>query len=181
MSTYFSSLGHFEERIEPLISSRVHLAKKSTFFLSRLVLLLSFWKAFFGSRFWYDFLTSSMLVSVKLKSWDLFLALISFMLGWPLKLSIIYKIGSSSDESEHLYPWLDILKFGIFIKYLLHVLAIYLLQEIIFSLSFRLILELLVSFWERNGLLVFRNVLLSVTALVSRLKPNSFFSFGFHF
>ena len=50
MSTCFSSLGNFEERVESLMSSHVYFAQKSTFFFSRLVLISSFCAAFFESR-----------------------------------------------------------------------------------------------------------------------------------
>ena len=39
MSGCFTSLGNLEEQIEALKSSRVYFAKKSVFFLSRLVLI----------------------------------------------------------------------------------------------------------------------------------------------
>ena len=135
MSACFSSLGNFEERIESLMSSHVYFAKKSTFFFSRLVLISSFCAAFFGSRLWKVFLTSSMSIWWNLKTLELFLVLIYLILRWSLYLSSIFKTGSCSDECGHLYPLLCIFKIGMFMKYLLNFLPIWSSRQIILSSS----------------------------------------------
>ena len=136
------------------------LQKKSTFFCSRLVLISSFCAAFFRSKLQKDFLTSSVSIWLKLKTWELFLALINVILGWSLYLSSVFRIGSCSDESGHLYPFLGIFKIEILIKYMLNFLAIWLPWKIILSSSTKLILECFVTFSDRSSLTVFQNVLL---------------------
>ena len=106
MSACFSSLENFEKRIESLMSSNVNFAKKSAFFVSRLVLISSFRAAFFVSRLWKDFWL--LRCQFNWTYWELFLALINLILGRSLYLSSIFKIGSCFDESEHLYPLLAI-------------------------------------------------------------------------
>ena len=94
-------------------------------FLSRLILVSSFYQTFSGSIFWCDFLISAMFISVKLKTRELFLALISFLLGWSLYLSIILKIGFGSNESGHLCPWFRIFKYIKTWKYSLNVQEVF--------------------------------------------------------
>ena len=167
MSACFSSLGNFEERIESLMSSHVYFAKKSTFFFSRLVLISSFCAAFFGSRLWKVFWLLRCHLT-KLKNWELFLSLISLILGWPLYLPSILKI-----ESFSLYPLLGIFKIGMLIKYSLNFLAIWSWREIILSSSNQLLLECFVTFLDRNGLTVFQNVLLSINIFNNNSRLNS--------
>ena len=100
MSACFSSLENFEKRIESLMSSNVNFAKKSAFFVSRLVLISSFRAAFFVSRLWKDFWL--LRCQFNWTYWELFLALINLILGRSLYLQSILKIGSYFDESEHL-------------------------------------------------------------------------------
>ena len=100
MSACFSSLENFEKRIESLMSSNVNFAKKSAFFVSRLVLISSFRVAFFISRLWKDFWL--LRCQFNWTYWELFLALINLVLGRSLYLQSILKIGSYFDESEHL-------------------------------------------------------------------------------
>ena len=128
MSACFSLLGNFEEWTESLMSSHVYFAKNSTFFFSRLVLISFFCVAFFGSRLWKVFLTSSMSIWWNLKTWRVIL--INLILRWSLYLSSIFKIWSCSDEWEHLYPLFGIFKIGMFIKYSLNVWAIWSSREI---------------------------------------------------
>ena len=113
LSACLSLLGNFEEQIESLMSSHVYLAKKSTFFFSRLVLISYFCAAFFESRLCKVFLTSLLSISRNLKTWELFLALISLILGWSLYFSSIFKIGSCSYECGHSYQLLGIFKIGL--------------------------------------------------------------------
>ena len=73
---------------------------------------------------------------VKLKTQELFLTLINFVLVWSLYLPIILKIGSSSNDSEYLYPWFGVIfKFGIFKKYSLNVSAIKSSKKYFFQLQ----------------------------------------------
>ena len=46
------------------------------------VLISDFWEAFLGSNFSINILISSVLVSLNLKAFDLFLVLINLILGW---------------------------------------------------------------------------------------------------
>lgn len=94
--------------------------QKIMLFLSKLISISSFCEIFFGSRFWYIFLTSSMLIWLNLKIWKLLSAFINLILKRSHNISIIFSIGSCSNESGHLYPWLGIFKIGIFIKYSLN-------------------------------------------------------------
>ena len=106
-----------EERIKALIP-----LKKSCIFLRMFVLISNFWEAFLGSNFSINFLISS--VFLNLKIFDLFLVLISLILGWFWYFSVILGTGSS-DESEPSYYWfLGICFIGILIKYSLNVFAI---------------------------------------------------------
>ena len=73
ISYFFDSLWNFEERIEVLISRSMNFGKKNSFFLGLFIFIYLFWDAFLRSRFWKDFLISSMLVYLNLEVWDLFL------------------------------------------------------------------------------------------------------------
>ena len=103
------------------------------------------------------------LIDIILKTWELFLALISFILGWSVYLSGICRIGSCSDESGHLYPLLEIFRTGILIKYSVNLLAIWSSREITWSSLSKLIFRCFVTFLDRSGFAVFQNVLLSST------------------
>ena len=73
----FQFVRKFGKLIEWLILSHAYFAKSSAFFLKTLVLISTFCEAFFRSRFWYNFLTSSILIWLNLTIWELFLFLIN--------------------------------------------------------------------------------------------------------
>ena len=114
---------------------------------------VSFCAAFFGSRLWKVFLTSSMSIWRNLKTSELFLALVNLILGWSLYSSSIFKIGSCSDECGHLYPLFGIFKTAMLIKYSLNFLAIWSSLEIISSSSTKLILECFVTFCLKSSII----------------------------
>ena len=112
-------------------------------------------RLFLGQNFGKIFV-SSMSIWRNFKTWELFLALINLILRWSVYLSSIFKIGSCSDECEHLYPLLGIFKIRMLIKYSVNFLGIWSSREIILSSSTKLILECFVTFSNRSGLTVFQ-------------------------
>ena len=131
--------------------------KESAFFLIMFVFMSLFWDAFLGSRFSIYFFISSILVSLNLNAWDLFLDLINLTLGWFWYFPIIFKRGSSSGESEYSNSWfVGLFKIGILMKYSfsLNIFAICLSCEIIWLPSIKVILETFLDFSAKKGYLL---------------------------
>ena len=101
--------------------------------------------------------------------------MINLIIGWCLYFSSIFKVGSCSDESLHLYPLLGIFKIRICRKYSLNFSSIWSSPEIILLSLTKLILECFVTFSDKNRLTVFQifyyqlqpNIPLSVTTKYS--------------
>ena len=118
---------------------------------------VTFLRCFFGIKISIYFCISSILVSLNLNAWNLFLDLINLILGWFWYFPIIFKRGSSSGESEYSNSWFaGLFKTGILMKYSfsLNIFAICLPCEIIWLPSIKVILETFLDFSAKKGYLL---------------------------